>query len=474
VEKILLVDDEQSVLDGFRRQLHNKFTIETAISGQDGLKKVADSGPFAVIISDMRMPVMDGITFLLQVCKTAPESVRMMLTGNADQQTAIDAINRGAIFRFLAKPCSPDNLTMAIEAGIKQYLLVTAEKEILEQTLLGSINILMDILSLAYPAAFGQAIRLRKYGAQISEKLNLFEPWRYEIAAMLSSLGFINMPTETIEKYMAGASLSQGEEEMAAAVSQNTGALLANIPRLSIVASMIAQRDLVDAGPLDFTSREESEMIRIGAKLLKVITSFDILLTQNYEPKEAIKMMFKGNTSYDSAILDVLKTIEFPTKGRGLVARYVKIDELRKGMIIDTDILNTRGVLIIPKGYEANETTAQRLNNFLLTQNSLNKEGFSKERKEIAERLERMHNMKIEEFKKGMITDTDIFNAKGVLIIAKGYELNEATAQHLNSLMATQDVLIQNIFTQESLNQDGKKFAERLDNIRVLMPTYNY
>jgi response regulator RpfG family c-di-GMP phosphodiesterase len=474
LEKILLVDDEQSVLDGFRRQLRNNFDIDTAISGNEGLKKIAVGGPFAVIISDMRMPVMDGITFLLQVCKAAPESVRMMLTGNSDQQTAVDAINRGAIFRFLAKPCSPENLTMAIEAGIKQYRLVTAEKELLEQTLMGSINILMDILSLAYPAGFSQAIRLRKYATQIARKLNLFEPWRYELAAMLSSIGFINMPTETIEKYMAGAPLSKGEEEMAAAIPQNTGTLLANIPRLSIVAAMIAQRDLVDKEPLDFASREEAEMIRIGAKILKVITSFDILLIQNYEPKNAIKMMTKGDALYNSAILGVLKTIDFPHKGGGLVVSYVKVNELRKGMIIDTDIFNSRGVLIIPKGYEANEMTVERLNNFLLTQNSLNKEGFSKENKELAERLDTMRKMKIDEFKKGMITGSDIFNAKGTLIIAKGYEVNEATAQRLNNFLSTQEILIQDILTQGSLSQESKNLAERLDNIRVLIPTYNY
>ncbi len=126
MEKILLVDDEQSVLDAFHRQLRKQFNIETAVSGHDGLKKIADSGPFAVIISDMRMPVMDGITFLVEVHKVAPESVRMMLTGNADQQTAIDAINRGSIFRFLTKPCSPENLSGAIDAGIVQYRLITA------------------------------------------------------------------------------------------------------------------------------------------------------------------------------------------------------------------------------------------------------------------------------------------------------------------------------------------------------------
>ena len=366
MEKILLVDDEQSVLEAFHRQLHKIFNIETATSGHDGLKKIADSGPFAVIISDMRMPVMDGITFLMEVHKAAPESVRMMLTGNADQKTAIDAINRGAIFRFLTKPCSTENLTRAIHAGLEQYHLITAEKELLEKTLKGSINILTDILSLAYPIAFSQSMRLRKYAIQIAQQLNLFGAWQYEIAAMLSSVGFINMPTESIERYMAGATLSREEKEMVAAIPETTGMLLANIPRLSIVASMITQRDMPYTAPLDFTSKEHNEMTRIGAKILKVITDFDILLLQNKQPEDAIKIMARHSTVYDSTILDALTVIELPRKE--LVSRCVKIDELQKGMSIEDDIYNARGFLIIPKGYEVNEMTAERLKNFLLNQ----------------------------------------------------------------------------------------------------------
>ena len=154
---------------------------------------------------------------------------------------------------------------------------------------------------------------------------------------------------------------------MVAAIPQTAGMLLANIPRLSIVASMITQRDMTYTKPLDFESREHSEMIRIGAKMLKVITDFDILLIQNHEPEDAIKIMAKHDTTvYDSTILDAMTIIDLPRRRR--VARYIGISELQKGMIIDADVLNARGILIIPKGYEVNETTAERLKNFLFKQ----------------------------------------------------------------------------------------------------------
>jgi CheY-like chemotaxis protein len=363
VEQILLVDDEPNVLEGFQRQLRKMYHIHTATSGVEGLKKITEVGPYAVIVSDMRMPVMDGIAFLTEVRKTAPESVRMMLTGNADQQTAIGAINRGAIFRFLTKPCSQEDLTSALDAGLEQYRLVTAEKELLEKTLKGSINILVDILSLANPVAFSQAMRLQGYANQIIPTLHLNDAWQYEIAVLLASVGFINVPTETIEKYLAGEKLTGLEKEMIASIPQTTGMLLAKIPRLSIVASMITQRDTVCAKPLDLGSQDHNEMVRIGANLLKVLTDFDILFLRGYDSKEAIKEMANQSNLYNGKLLDMLTLIDPPR--RQSVARHVAIKDLRKGMVIDADICNAQGIMVIPKGYKVNEMTRERLKNYL-------------------------------------------------------------------------------------------------------------
>ncbi len=99
-EKILLVDDEILLLESLRRELSFRFDIETAQSGAEGLDMLWKNGPYAVVVSDFRMPVMDGIKFLIQVKETAPETVRMMLTGNTDLPTAIDAITRDKSFVF--------------------------------------------------------------------------------------------------------------------------------------------------------------------------------------------------------------------------------------------------------------------------------------------------------------------------------------------------------------------------------------
>jgi len=120
-EKILFVDDDSNILDAYKRQLKREFHVETAQGGKQGLDAVANSGPYAVIVSDLRMPGMDGNQFLSRVKDSAPASVRIMLTGYADLRAATDAINNGRIFRLLTKPCSKEVLVEAIASGIEQF-----------------------------------------------------------------------------------------------------------------------------------------------------------------------------------------------------------------------------------------------------------------------------------------------------------------------------------------------------------------
>ncbi|MGD8765549.1 MAG: response regulator, partial [Desulfobacteraceae bacterium] len=132
--KILFVDDDTNLLAAFRRQLRKQFQIDTAEGGQQGLELVKANGPYAVIVSDFRMPLMDGIEFLSRIREIAPETVRIMLTGNADLQAAIQAVNEGNIFRFLTKPCSVDILGESLITGIENYQHAVGEREYNEKT----------------------------------------------------------------------------------------------------------------------------------------------------------------------------------------------------------------------------------------------------------------------------------------------------------------------------------------------------
>lgn len=132
-ERILFVDDDLNLLNAFKRTLHNQYDIRVADNGMKGLKIIRSESPFALVISDFRMPGMDGIKFLAKVRELEPDTVRVMLTGYADLDSAIEVVNKGRIFRFLTKPCPIEQLSGTIEDAIKQYRLIHAEKELLEK-----------------------------------------------------------------------------------------------------------------------------------------------------------------------------------------------------------------------------------------------------------------------------------------------------------------------------------------------------
>ena len=129
-EKILFVDDELPVLEGYQRLLRRDFELSTALGGYQGLAAIRANGPFAVVISDMRMPEMNGAEFLAEVRRRAPDSVRMLLTGYADFDAAIAAVNQGNIFKFLTKPCEKAILVEAIQSSLALYRAATGQREL--------------------------------------------------------------------------------------------------------------------------------------------------------------------------------------------------------------------------------------------------------------------------------------------------------------------------------------------------------
>jgi DNA-binding NtrC family response regulator len=118
--RVLVVDDEPNILNALRRLLHRGgFDAVFTASPAEALKH-ADEGDFDVIISDYRMPEMSGSELMERMCEIRPEAVRMILTGYADVQAAIEAINRGAVYRFLTKPWDDDELIAHIREAVER------------------------------------------------------------------------------------------------------------------------------------------------------------------------------------------------------------------------------------------------------------------------------------------------------------------------------------------------------------------
>src|SRR5580704_17984253 len=131
IPEILFVDDDAAILDGFQRALRKEFNVDIARGAEEALALCARRPAYSVVVADMQMPVMNGVDFLVCLEKSSPDSVRIMLTGNADQKTARDAVNKGHIFRFLNKPCPKDELISTLKAALRYHELITAERELL-------------------------------------------------------------------------------------------------------------------------------------------------------------------------------------------------------------------------------------------------------------------------------------------------------------------------------------------------------
>src|SRR5690242_13400139 len=127
-EKILFVDDEPAILDGYRRLLRGEYEFDIALGPNLALEMLTKQS-YAVVIADMRMPEMDGAQLLSKIAAEYPGTIRIMLTGNSDMQTAVRAVNEGAVFRFLTKPCDKELLRTTIQAALAQYRLSGLQQE---------------------------------------------------------------------------------------------------------------------------------------------------------------------------------------------------------------------------------------------------------------------------------------------------------------------------------------------------------
>ncbi len=358
-EKILLVDDDQNLLASMRRQFHKKLNLVTAPGGEDALTTMQHEGPFAVVVSDMKMPFMDGVEFLSRVSKESPDTVRIMLTGNADLQTAINAVNEGNIFRFLTKPCDQGLMHQTIQAGLRQYRLVTAERELLHKTLRGAVNLLTDVLSLANPVVFSRASRLKRYVHDMVDTLGLEEAWGYEMAAMMSQLGYITLSGELVEKALSGAELGESEQAAMDASPQNAAKLIQHIPRLEAVAGMVKLQDGSADLPGDWKGLNRDQKAALGGHILKVAIAYDQLLHSGKDHDQAVAVLKGEPQAYDPGIVESLDAVGGGRQEIQILS--LAVSELKPGMIIDQDVSSPSGLLYVAKGQEVSSTLYYRL-----------------------------------------------------------------------------------------------------------------
>lgn len=357
-EKILFVDDEQAILDSFRRQYRKSFDLDTACGPMEGLEKLK-SGDWAVVVSDLRMPGLDGIQFLSKVKAINPDIVRIMLTGNADVTSAIQAINDGEIFRFLTKPVSSVALTRALYEALRLHKLVIAERELLEETLRGSISVLSDLNALINPEVFGRSSRSKRIAAMLGRTMKLDDIWKIETAAMLSLIGTITVSQELVDKWLRGDDLDEIESEYFSTHCETTSSMIAKIPRMNHIANIIKYQEKNFDGS-GFPRENISGLdIPIESRILKVVNDFDRYSRQEKDTKKTLDRLLCCNGKYDPTVLGALQTVSgIESK---LSISQVPITQIKPGDIFVEELRTDSGVLLVSRGQQITELLAMKI-----------------------------------------------------------------------------------------------------------------
>jgi len=303
--EVLYVDDDTDILSSYKQYLQKQFHIETALSGEHGLTVLDDMGQFAVVVADVRLPDMDGIQFLARVKERFPDTIRVILTGNADLQTAIDAVNEGSVFRFLTKPCSPETFAELLDSGLRQHQLITSQHKLTRETLVGSIRMLTSVIGMANPVILNRTTRITHYAKMIATQMKLPNLWQIELASTLSQIGCLALPPRILNKLSAGRGLSLREHMMYSSHPRFGADLVANIPRLEPVARIIEQQLMSFKRYMPWESTQ-NDKISLGAQILRVAIGIDRMLARGLPYGDALIKIRKQPEEYNPEIVDIL------------------------------------------------------------------------------------------------------------------------------------------------------------------------
>ncbi len=349
--RILCVDDEPNVLEALERTLGATFEVSLANGGRAALEAIEKRGDFAVIVSDMRMPEMDGATLLAAVAARSPYTVRVLLTGQTDVQAAVAAVNKGRIFQFLQKPCHPDVLLEVLETATRQHQLLTAERDVLERTLNGTVQLLADALALAAPTAFSRAQEVRRLVHQVTTWTHYTDAWTVEVAALLCMVGCLVLPHDVVARVLEHRA-SPADRRLFDGHPEAGWKLLSRVPRLEAVAEIVLrQRRDVDNGAL-------TPAIRTGAAILRLALDVDARIVAGADLATALTAIVGAHPKALVVPLYELVQTSAPRE------REAMIPDLVPGMRLVRDVRTIAGMLVAAKGTQLSPMIIARLGSF--------------------------------------------------------------------------------------------------------------
>ncbi|WP_461208295.1 HD domain-containing phosphohydrolase [Desulfocurvus sp. DL9XJH121] len=337
MHSILIVDDDKKLLSSFQRVLCRRFTAQTACNGKEALALLAGGDEFSVVISDYKMPEMNGLEFLAKARDAAPDMVRIMLTGYADLDLALKAVNESGIFRLLTKPCNPKDLALALKDAIRYHEALVAEAQLLDQTLRSSVGLLADVISLVRPDIFSRTSRMLPTVHFLARCLAQAGDWEIETAAHLSMLGFVTLPDSIVAKVLAGKPLAPVETPLFEDHPTFAAQFISRVPRMGHVARIVSYqlKNYDGTGPpADGVSGED---IPLGARIIRVAADYDAALCSGAAKGDALTLLLKREGRYDQKVLDALADL-IGEEGCYALRKYHLLG-LQPGMVLAADLV---------------------------------------------------------------------------------------------------------------------------------------
>jgi len=406
VHTLLFVDDEENILNSLKRLFRREgYNILTAKNATEALKLLEDN-PVSLILSDQRMPGMSGVEFLKQVKEKYPDIIRMILTGYADINAAVEAINQGEVYRFITKPWNEEDLKATIHSALKHYELIVENRRLqqmimrqnqelkklneeleqkvqertrelaqlnrqLERNFMDSIKVFAGLLEMRDSFVGSHSKRVATAAEFIAEKFNLpaEEKRNIKIAAILHDIGKIGIPDEVLKK----PKLKLTRQELAL-IEQHPilgQASIQIIQGLQEVGRIIRHHHETYNGD-GYPDKLKGEEIPLGSRIIAVPNEYDVLvyrrdLSFQFKESEVIQFLERNKgVLFDPLVVECF--LEFlkveKTQAENLQEIKVDISQLREDMTLARDLYTRRGVLLIPKGEVLKESYIEKIRNY--------------------------------------------------------------------------------------------------------------
>ncbi len=348
---ILFIDENETVLKSLPAKELADCELRLATSYSEAGRILSGKREVALLVAELNLNGEDGTAFLAAAKKGSPNTIRMVLTAADRFKDALDALNRGQAYKYIPKPCAPEDLLKEIRGGLDRHEEMRKERQAMRSTLMGSVKALADILDLVNPEAMGFARRIKENVLATGKALKVKSPWRLELAVMLSHIGCVALPSEIITKMDKGQSLSPEEKQIFGMHPSIACSLLENIDQMADVANIIRhQHDTVNDGqPLE-------------ARIIKAALDLDRMQRKGAPAEKILEVMRKKKDTYDPKVVAAMLGIATMTQTES--CRNLSVDELEEGMVMAEDMVNNEGAKLLLRGQALSKASLMRLKAF--------------------------------------------------------------------------------------------------------------